>query len=110
MAFIGSSALNGQNNSIENQHVPLKFDAGDLLRFKLEMAFLIIEESPRLDTLCHAFYAAQSLRRSEVLDPLTGFALQDPINRPSTASKRPASRRGGDARVDEAVHASAFSA
>lgn len=98
MAFIGSSALNEQNSSIENQHVPLKFDAGDLLRFKLEMAFLIIEESPRLDTLCHAFYAAQSLRRSEILAPLRGFAWQEPINRLCTASKKAASRRGGDAR------------
>lgn len=81
MAFTGSSALNEQNNFIENQYVPLKFDAGDLLRFKLEMALLIIEETPRLDTLCHAFYAAQSLRRSEILAPLTGFALREPINR-----------------------------
>lgn len=65
MASIGSGALNEHNDSIEDKHAPLKFDAGDLLRFKLELALLVTEESPRLDTLCRAFYLLIRARESQ---------------------------------------------
>jgi hypothetical protein len=86
MASIGSSALNERNRSIESQHIPWKFDAGDLLRFKLELALAIVEESPGLDTLCHAFYAAHRAQRSEMPAPLEGLAWQDSINHQYSAS------------------------
>jgi len=85
-----------------------KFDARDIPRLKLEVALLVIEESPRLDTLCHACTLLRAREDQEYWLPLMGLALHDPINRLYSANKKAAFKHGGDERIDETARVSTF--
>ena len=87
-----------------------EFDATDLPRLKLEVALLVIEESPRLDTLCHESTLLRARDNQEYWLSLMGFALDGPINRLYSISKKAASKHGGDGLADETARVSAFPA
>jgi hypothetical protein len=70
-----------------------EFDVKNLHRLKLEVALLVIEESPRLDTLCHASTMLRARDGQEYWLSSMAFALNGPINRLYSASKKAASKR-----------------
>jgi hypothetical protein len=84
-----------------------EFDARDFLQLKLEVALLVIEESPKLDTLCQASTLLRACDGQEHWLPLMGYALHGPINRLYSASKKAASKHGAEELAGEAARASA---